>query len=139
MAVQTITMGPGTLVLGEAGTSKAMESQITNARCTPNVDRGDALNVLSGESVPGDRTETWTLAGTIVQDFGEAAGVWAFCFTHRGETLPFVFVPNTAAGRQISGDVTVEALEVGGDTKTKPTADFEWQISGDPVPEAVPA
>lgn len=139
MAVETITMGPGTLVLGPVGTSKSIESQVTNARCTPSVERGDALNVLSGESVAGDRTETWVLAGTIVQDFGNAAGVWQYCFEHRGESLEFVFVPNTAAGRQVSGTVTVEALEVGGDVKSKPSSDFEWQIVGDPVPEAIGA
>lgn len=137
MPVQTITMGPGSLVLGEVGTSKALEAQVTNARCVPNVDRGDALNVLSGESVPGDRDETWTLAGTLVQDFGEVAGVWQWLFDNRGTTVPFVFVPNTAAGRQISGDVTVEAIEAGGDVKSKPTSDFEWPISGAPVPAAI--
>lgn len=143
MTVNTLTMGPGTLTIGDVGSLKSFQSQITNCRLVPNVDNGDPINVLSGESVPGDRDENWTLAGTIVQDFGAgAAGVDSlveWLFTNRGATMPFQFVPNTAIGRQISGDLTVEAVEIGGDVKTKPTSDFEFQVSGDPVLEAAGA
>lgn len=132
MTVTAMTMGPGTLTLGDAGSPTSLSSQVTNCRVTPNVDTGDPINVLSGESVPGDRDETWVLAGTIVQDLGAVDGVAEWLFANRGTTVPFVFVPNTAAGKQFSGDVTVEMIEIGGDTKTKPTSDFEWQISGDP-------
>lgn len=132
MAVKTLTMGPGVLTIGELGTLKAFQSQVTNCRLTPAVDRGDALNVLSGESVPGDRDESWTLAGTLVQDFGDDAGVWQFCFDNRGTQLPFVFVPNNADGRQATGTLTVEAVELGGDAKAKPTSDFEFALVGDP-------
>lgn len=140
MAVNTLTMGPGSLTIGDVGDLQAFQSQITNARLVPNVDQGDALNVLSGESVPGDRDESWTLAGTIVQDLGAgiagADSLVEWLFVNRGTTLPFIFVPNTAAGRQVSGSLTVEAVEIGGDVKSKPTSDFEFQVSGDPVIEA---
>lgn len=138
MAVDTLTMGPGTLVLGEVGSVKALSSQVTNARVVPSVDNGDAINVLSGESVPGDRTETWTLEGTLVQDFGTLDGVVEWLFTNRGTAVPFTFVPNTAAGREVTGTVTVEAVQIGGDAKTKPTSDFSFLLSGDPVIADVP-
>lgn len=140
MTVNTLTMGPGTLTIGDLGSEKAFSSQVTNVRLVPSVDNGDPINVLSGESVPGDRDETWTLAGTLVQDLGAgvagADSLVEWLFNQRGTTLPFVFVPNTSRGRQFSGDLTVEAVEVGGDAKTKPTSDFEFVISGDPVLEA---
>lgn len=137
MTVNTMTMGPGTLTLGDVGDVKSLSSQVTNVRITPNVDTGDPINVLSGESVPGDRDETWTLAGTLVQDLGAgvagADSIVEWLFTNAGETMPFTFVPSTAKGRQITGDVTVEAVEIGGDVKSKPTSDFEWQVSGRPA------
>lgn len=140
MTVNTLTMGPGTLVLGDVGDTQAFSSQVTNVRLVPSVDNGDPLNVLSGESVPGDRDESWTLAGTLVQDIGAgiagADSLVEWLFTNRGTEVPFTFVPNTARGRQFSGTLTIEAVEMGGDAKTKPTSDFEWALSGDPVLEA---
>lgn len=137
MTVNTYTMGPGTLTVGDVGDVMAFSSQVTNVRVTPSVDTGDPINVLSGESVPGDRDETWVLAGTLVQDLGAGVGgadsLVEWLHTNAGTTFPFTFIPSTAKGRQITGDVTVEAVEIGGDVKTKPTSDFEWAISGRPA------
>lgn len=142
MPVNVMTMGPGTLTIGDVGSVKSFSSQVTNTRLVPSVDNGDPINVLSGESVPGDRDESWTLAGTLVQDIGAgvagADSLVEWLFTNRGTTQPFTFVPNTAAGREFTGVVTVEAVEMGGDAKTKPTSDFEWALSGDPVLAAAP-
>ena len=133
MSVNTMTMGPGTLTIGDTGSPTEFAAQLTNVRVTPSVNTGDPINVLSGDQVAGDRTESYALAGTLVQDLGAATGLSEFTWTNKGTTMPFVFVPNTAAGKQISGDVTVEATEIGGDVKTKPTVDFEWQIVGVPA------
>lgn len=133
MTVNTYTMGPGTLTVGDVGDVQAFSSQVTNVRVTPSVDTGDPINVLSGESVPGDRDETWTLAGTLVQDLGSVDGCVEWLFTNAGTSFPFTFIPSTAKGKQITGTVTVEAVEIGGDVKTKPTSDFEWAISGRPL------
>lgn len=132
MAVKTLTMGPGTLTIGEVGTTQEFASQLTSCRFTPTADKGDPINVLSGEQVAGDRTESFTISGTLVQDFGDATGLTEFCWTNRGVQLPFVFMPNTAAGRQVSGDLVVEAVEIGGDVKTKPTSDFTFDVVGTP-------
>lgn len=133
MPVRTMKMGPGTLTIGDVAALTQFESQLSNCRVVPNVDRGDPIHVLSGEEAPGDRTERWTLAGTLVQDFGSTESKQEWLFTHRGEEHPFVFTPSTAAGRQVRGEVTVEAVEIGGDANTKPTADFEFQLVGMPT------
>lgn len=135
MAVDTITIGAGTLVLGETGSLTNLESQVTACRLVPEVDTDDPINVLSGEQAPGDRSESFTLKGTLLQDFGRSTGVdiTAWLFEHRGETMPFVFTPNTSKGKTVEGELTVEAIEIGGDVKTKPTSDFEWQVIGAPT------
>ena len=139
MTVNTITVGPGTLTLGETGTLSTLSSQVTACRVVPNVENEDPIDVLSGEQAPGDRSESWTLAGTLLQDLGAVDSTTEYLFEHRGQELPFDFIPSTAAGKQITGTVVAEAIEMGGDAKTKPTSDFEWQIVGEPVLAAVGA
>lgn len=129
MTVKYITVGPGTLTIGETADLTDFSSQATSVKLTPSVDNGDPINVLSGESVPGDRSESFTLDGTFLQDVQAAgAGSTDWLFEHRGQTHPFVFVPATAAGRQITGDLVVEAIDIGGDAKTKATSDFSFIV-----------
>lgn len=136
MTVEYITVGPGTLEIGATGTSLDFSSQCTSCKLTPSVDNGDPINVLSGEQVAGDRSESFTLDGTFLQDLG-ATGTTEWLFAHRGETMPFVYVPSTAAGRQIDGELVVEAVDIGGDVKTKPTSDFSFILVGAPTIGAV--
>ena len=136
MPLQIMEMGPGVLQIGETGTLTDFAVQVTSATLSPEVDNGDPIYVLSGDTAPGDRSESWTLTGTLQQDFGHANSVQEFCFTNRGKTLPFKFTPNKALKKTISGRLTVEAVEIGGDVRTKPTTDFEFALSGEPKIEA---
>ncbi len=137
MTVNTITVGPGTLTLGVEGTLATLSSQVTACRVVPTVDNEDPIDVLSGEQAPGDRSESWALTGTLLQDLGATDSTTEFLFEHRGEQMPFEYVPATAAGKTITGEVTVEAIDMGGDAKTKPTSDFEWQLVGFPAIAAI--
>ncbi|MBF6085297.1 hypothetical protein IU485_28410 [Nocardia cyriacigeorgica] len=139
MPVRSYKMGPGTLQLGETGTQIDISCQITSARLTPDKDEDDALNTLCGDTVPGEVTYAWTLNATIVQDLA-ADGINAWSLTHAGEQVPFTFTPNTALGATASGTLTVDPLAIGGDVKTRPTADVEWSVVGQPVytPPATP-
>lgn len=136
--VNTITIGAGTLTIGEAGELITMESQVTACRLVPTVDTGDAINVLSGDEAPGDRSESWTLAGTLLQDIGATESVIEWLFEHRGEQKTFTFVPSTAKAKQFAGSLTVEAVEMGGEVKTKPTSDFEFELVGFPTIATAP-
>lgn len=133
MTVNYITVGPGTLTIGEEAALEEFNSQVTSCKLTPSVDNGDPINVLSGEQVPGDRTESFTLDGTFLQDFGKSDSRTEWLFTHRGEQQPFEFAPSTAAGKSITGELVVEAIDIGGDVKTKPTSDFSFIIVGEPA------
>lgn len=133
MAVKTITMGPGALTIGSDLNLTSFESQVTSVRLVPNVDSEDPVHVLSGESVAGDRAESFTLEGSMLQDFGDASSTTEWLFTHRGEEHPFSFTPNSAKGRKITGNLVVEAIEIGGDARTKPQSDFEFVVVGSPI------
>lgn len=133
MAVNITVVGPGKLTIGSDAAVSSFESQVTSAKLVPKVDNDDPINVLSGEQVAGDRTESFTLEGSVLQDFGAQDSRTEWLFNHRGETHPFTFVPNSSAGKRISGELQVEAVEIGGDARSKPQSDFEFQVIGTPV------
>lgn len=137
MPIQSITVGPGTFTIGDTTDLTTFESQVTECRLSPSVENGDPIHVLSGETESGDRSETWVLKGTMLQDFGSTGSRTEWLFEHRGESHPFTYVPATAKGKKITGTLTVEAIEIGGEVKTKPTSEFEFSLVGAPTIEAV--
>lgn len=132
MPANTYTLGPGSLILGETGTTLEISCQITSAVVAHDVDAEDDTPLLCGDVEAGDETFTATISGTMFQDLA-AEGVVEYSWTHKGEVVPLEFVPSTAAGRRVVGSVKMRPLDVGGDAKTKPTSDFEWPFVGDPV------
>lgn len=138
MPVKTLTVGAGTLTIGADAALIQFASQVTSVRLVPNVDNEDPVYVLSGEAVAGDRAESFTLEGAMLQDFGAEGSTTEWLFQHRGEEHPFSFTPNTKGKRKITGVVVVEAIEIGGDARTKPQSDFEFQVIGQPVISAAP-
>lgn len=137
MTVNAPTVGPGLLTIGDEAALTNFSSQIRSAKLVPSVTKGDPIDVLSGEQAPGDRTETHKLVVKLQSDFGHADSRTEWLWTHRGEQHPFVYVPNNALGRQISGQLVVEPIEIGGDVKTKPASDVEFDLVGAPVFTAV--
>lgn len=133
MTVNTLTIGPGTLTIGEDTGITVFSSQCKSCTLSPSVETGDPIPVLSGEQVPGDRTETFALKGTFVQDFGVEASTTEWLWEHRGEVHDFVYAPSTAGGKEITGQLTVEAIDIGGDVKTKGTSDFSFTLTDAPV------
>jgi hypothetical protein len=134
MPAKTVKLGPGLLSIGETGTLIDFTCQVTAAHVDWSVDEGDDTQVLCGETVPGERTYSSALAGTLYQDLGDAAGIVAYSWAHKGEEVPFTFTPNTVAATQVAGSVILDPLTVGGDTAGENmTSDFEWKIVGEPT------
>lgn len=127
-------LGPGLLTIGEAGAAIDISCRLSAARVEWDKDKEDDTPVLCGETIAGATTYTSQLAGTIAQDLSADNGIVEFSWTHKGEQFPFVFVPSTDAGKQVTGQVIVDPLQVGGDeVKKNMMSDFEWDIVGDPV------
>lgn len=135
MPATTVKLGPGLLTVGATGTEVDFTCQITGATVEWSVDVGDDTPVLCGETVPGERTYSSTLSGTLYQDLGAVTGgIVEYSWAHKGEEVPFEFVPSTTAGQAVTGTVIIDPLAVGGDTAGENmTSDFEWAIVGEPT------
>lgn len=130
--IKSYTVGPGSLVFGDPGSPQEMAAQITSCTATPEVEVGDDKPVLSGEVEPGERTYKWTLSGNFLQDIS-TTGITTWTLDNAGVTVPFVYIPNNAEGRSLSGSIIVDPTAIGGEVKTKATADFEFGIVGTPA------
>jgi hypothetical protein len=134
MPINSYKLDDGTLTIGAAPLD--VSCQVTNAQVNPteNVDTEDAVHVLCGDTLPSTDTVdySYTLSGTVLQDLA-AGGVVDFTWLNAGDEVPFKFVPNTAAGRQVTGVVRLVPLMIGGDVPTRPTSDFEWACVGVPA------
>lgn len=139
MPITSHKLGPGTLTLG-AGALE-VSSQLTSCRVTPseNVTTQDGVKVLSGESLASeDSVElTFVLEGNFLQALGPAAVVdWSW--TNQTTWQPFVFTPNTAAASEVTGEIRVIPISVGGDeADARMASDFSWaarDVVFDPTP-----
>lgn len=133
MPAKVHKLGPGTITIGETGTTVDFSCQVTAAHIDWEADEGDDVTVLCGDVVPGARTYSATFAGTLLQDL-DAAGIVAYSWEHRGETVPFSFTPSTAAAAKVEGALILDPLSVGGDEAGQNmTSDFEWKVAGEPT------
>ena len=130
MAIRAYTVGPGTLTFTGAK-AEQVSSHITAARITTNANRGDNLKVLSGEEIPGESTYTFALEVSCLQDLDQH-GLIDFSWTYMGTAVPFVYTPNTENEAQVSGQVVVDPISIGGPVGDRATSDFTWNIVGKP-------
>lgn len=139
MPAKTYTFGPGSLILGETGTTTEISCQVTSGTVEWDVDSEDDVPLLCGEVEPGDETFSAALGFNVYQDLGDDAGIVVKSWGEwKGAVVPFEFIPSTAAGKRIVGLVKVRPITVGGDAKTKPRSDVEWPCVGEPILEDVP-
>ena len=135
MPIKAQKLGNGTLSIGAIGSPLDLSAQITNCRLSPSVDKEDPVTTLSGDSLAGTRTVTWTLAGTMLQDISDD-GVVQWLFDNAGEEVPFTWTPNTEVGTDFTGTIVVDPIEIGGDVGAKNSSDFEFEVVGQPVMSA---
>jgi hypothetical protein len=130
------TTGPGSLVFGSPGGTE-FAAQVIACTVEWDVDSEDDINVLSGGVVAGEDVFTAKLSGELLQDIS-LTGINTYSWENRGDVVPFVFIPNTATDRQVTGEVKVIPIAVGGEVKKKAVADFEWPCVGEPALGDVP-
>lgn len=119
------TLGPGILRIGVSGSEMDFSADVINTALQPNVDTDDSDNFLDGHTEAGSQTESWTLTGSVKEDFS-MTGIQVWCNQHSGQVLPFTFVPNTAGTVKWEGKVTIASIQIGGDVKNKNSNDFSF-------------
>ena len=132
-------LGPGKLTIGAtAPLLLDLSCQVSAAKIEWDKDKEDDTPVLCGETVAGGTTYSAKLTASVLLDLSDA-GMVDFTWTHKGEQLPFVFEPNTEAGKSVTGTLTVDPIDVGGDeVKKNMSVDIEWDIVGEPDWETTP-
>ena len=132
MAIKKQKLGPGTLVIGETGSGMEMAKQATAVAIEPSYSDGDRQIVLSGDVDQEAAEWEGTLTSTFFQDY-DGEGLLAWTWQHDGETMPFTFVPNTAAGFEVSGEVVIRPATIGGDVDAENTSEVEWSLPKKPT------
>lgn len=146
MTLYKKVVGPGRFTLYETDgtvdppvtTETDFSCQLTTATVAWSDETEDPISVLCGDEEPGDTTWSATISGTMHQD-RRVDGTVRWTWENKGGVFDSVYVANDADGIQVSGRVKVKPIDFGGDVKTSPTSDFEWEYVGDPVIEDLPA
>lgn len=120
-------LGPGTLTLGTTDYS----AQCSNVRLVPSKDETDGTPTLATPEPAKEVKTSWTLSGTVIQDWESATGFVEYCRTNDTTSVAFVWEPNSDIGVTYSGTVQIYAIEIGGDVNTQTTSDFEFTVVGD--------
>lgn len=143
MAVVESKLKAGKLLLGTApGVEYACQQ--TNVRIVPTHNEdGDEVETLCGDILTAATTTSWAMQGTSIQDWDTTGGVSFVQYSWQNDnvTVPFSWQPNAGAST-LTGNVTVRALEIGGDVNKRITTDFDWPLTGKPTavwPTATPA
>jgi hypothetical protein len=125
----TGNLGPGTLTIGMTGTPIDVSCLINDARIDPNITAGDVKTMLCGTAKSAPDTIEWALSGNVDVDAGQAAGFFALCNDHWGETVDFSFTPSTAVGTTAAGQLKLHPLSFGADAQGDYlNSDFEFAL-----------
>lgn len=125
MADKIRTLGPGSLVIGTDDDSYKFDVDCTSVELAPSNSSEDPDTYLDGHEEGGALTTTWTLSGSIGEDYS-MGGAQVWCLNHTGEEKAAKFIPNTKGSLQLDMKVTVAPIAFGGDVKTKNKKDFEF-------------
>lgn len=125
------TLGPGTLTFGDVGSELDMSCQVTAVTVSAEASAEDAVTVLCGTEIPGDRTYAWTLAYTAYQDI-LTGGVIDYTWTNAGAQVPFTFSPDNTTDAKVTGVCIIDPVQLGGTVKSKNTSEVSWTCVGTP-------
>jgi len=128
----TRTLGPGSLKIGATASARAWAGDLTPPALTPSTSSEDPMPMLDGSNLAGEDTTTWTLDGTLVDNF-ELDSLQNYCIANAGKEEPFVWTPANAGGTDYSGVLKIRPIGIGGEVKKKNTNDFSFPLTGDPT------
>lgn len=127
-----ITLGPGTLLIGSAGSEVDFSVTVNSMRLTTSADTSDPTTKLNGTQFPGTTTFSGELAGNVDVDADVEEGLFQLCSEFAGTVQSFRYTPNDAATVEARGLLTVMPLDLGADTYGDDlTSDMTWSTLGD--------
>lgn len=124
-------VGPGSLLLGEDTNEMEISQQVKALTVSWDKDKEDDDNVLSGNTIAGEATYTAKVTGTVNQDL-VADGFLAMTWNEKGAVKPFKYIPNEDRDATITGKLVLDPLDIGGEVKSRATAEFEFDCEGEP-------
>lgn len=125
----------GTLTLD----ANAFQTQATSVSLVPATDEvGDAVEVLSGDTISPDDETTWTLNITAIQDFVDSDGLLEFLRANAGDVVAYVWKPTTAAVPNWSGTVKIRPTTIGGDVNVRLTSTIVLPCQEEPTADYTP-
>lgn len=126
------TLGPGTLLIGAAGSEVDYSIKVNSIRLTTGHDTTDPTTKLDGSQFPGTTTFTGELSGNVDVDAEVEDGLFQLSSEHSGTVQSFRFLPNDAAEAEAAGLLTIMPLDLGADAYGDTlTSDFTWSTMGD--------
>lgn len=132
MAPKTTKVGPGTFTIGDTAEMLDVSQQVKSLVITWESDKEDDDYVLSGDTIGGEVSFTAKVTGTVNQDL-VAGGFVEKTWNEKGAVVPFKYVPNSEAGATVDGRCILTPLDIGGDVKSRATAEFEFDCEGEPT------
>lgn len=127
-------LGPGVLKIGATGTEIDVSCLLNNGTISSEKDEQDSTTKLCGDVRAGGVTYSYTLAGNVDTDVGDAAGLFAMSQDQAGSEQSFTFTPSTEVGTSAAGTLVIDPLDFGADEMGADlTSDFEFRIIGTPV------
>ena len=124
-------LGPGTLTIGTPGKDYAF--QVSACTLTPNVNSTDGVPTLAVPEPPPETKTDYSLDGDAINDFTDPQGLSLYCFDNDGLEMAFVWVPITADGTSLAGNLIVRAFPIGGKPGEMLQTTFSWPVVGKPT------
>lgn len=128
-------VGPGELTLGATDSLKSFALTCVGCKIIPSVTKADPRTVLSGDVIPGARTESASAEVKLLDDFGQTDSNSEWLWEHRGQQVPFRYTPKNGL-KVIVGTITVEPIDIAGDVGTNPEQTVTFDFVGMPTFEA---
>ena len=137
MPIATYSVTDGILEFGSGPLDASCQVKSLTIEPTENVTTDEAVHVLCGDTLAASDTADYTfkMKGEVLQDL-TVGGLVDYTWSNIGEEVAFVFVPNEAEARQMTGTVRIVPLSWGGESPKRAVSTFEWAIIGTPTPGA---
>lgn len=106
-------------------------AEISGARLVPTSSSATWKGLKKGSTFMAAGLATWMLTVNLGQDHETATSLSNYLFDNEGETVPFTLEP-IDGGTGFSGEIIVQAAEIGADVDTFGTASVSMPVKGKP-------